>query len=79
MKGKNTTLLSVYYKDQMIFCTDAFPVVPEVGEVITIGDLDEYNNIISTRYVVTSRDYVFQMTRSKTDRDTIVMIHVKKA
>lgn len=78
MNGKNTTVVSVFYEDNLLFSTDAFPVIPEVGEVISIRELDEHGNASSTKYIVSSREYVFQKNDSKTDRDIYVMIRVRK-
>lgn len=78
MNGKNSTLVSVFYEDQILFTTDAFPVIPEVGEVISIRELDERGNASSTRYIVTSRDYIFEKNHSRTNKDIYVIIRVRK-
>ena len=78
MNGKNTTVVSVFYEDNLLFSTDAFPVIPEVGEVISIRELDEHGNASSTKYIVSSRDYIFEKNPSRTERNIFVIIRVRK-
>ena len=78
MKGKNTTIVSVFYEDQMLFCTDSFPVIPNVDEIIAVREVDEHGEAHSTRYVVAARDFVYQKNHSEDDKDIYVMIRVRK-
>ena len=78
MNGKNSTLVSVFYEDKMLFTTDAFPVIPEVGEEISVRELDEHGNANSTRYIVTSRDYVFEKSPFRIEKNIFVIIRVRK-
>lgn len=78
MNGKNTTVVSVFYEDQMLFCTDSFPVIPNVDEVISIREVDEQGEAHSNLYVVTKRDFVYQKSNQENDKDIYVMLRVRK-
>ena len=73
MKGQNTTVVSVFYDEEMLFCTNSFPVIPEVDEVISVREDD-----ISKRYVVTKREFIYQKHSDSDDRGIFVILHVSK-
>ena len=78
MKGKNTTVVSVFYEDSLLFSTDSFPVIPDVDEIISVRELDENGEAHSTRYVVTKRDFVCQKSKHEDDKIIYVMLRVRK-
>lgn len=73
MKGQNTTVVSVFYDKEMLFCTTSFPVIPEVDEVISVREDD-----ISKLYVVTKREFIYQKHTDNDDRDIYVILRVRK-
>lgn len=73
MKGQNITAMSVFYNEELLFATTSFPVIPNIDEVISVRVNDE-----AKRYVVESREFIYQKYTDKDDRDIFVIIHVRK-
>lgn len=73
MNGQNTTAISVFYNEEMLFCTNSFPAVPEVNEMISVRTDDK-----SERYVVTKREFIYQKHSDNDERDIYVIVRVRK-
>lgn len=73
MESRNRTMMSVFYDDVLLFCTDSFPAIPEIGEIISVR-----KNDISSRFVVTKREFVYQSFSDKDDREIFVIVRVRK-
>lgn len=72
------TSVGVFHDGTMLFCTDSFPVIPNVGEVISVRENDK-----SARFVVESREFIFQKYTNAQgpadiDREVMVIIRVRK-
>lgn len=72
------TAVSVFHDDKMLFCSDSFPAIPDVGEVISVRENDK-----SARFVVESREFIFQKYTNAqgpvdVDREIFVVLRVRR-
>jgi hypothetical protein len=72
------TAVSVFHGDKMLFCSDSFPVIPNVGEVISVRENDK-----SARFVVEGREFIFQKYTNAQgpvdiDREVMVILRVRR-